>query len=263
MSPLRSRIVVSLLLLPVVLGLVYLGGWWLTGLAFAGGLVALHELYTIARGLRPLVLAGFTGYVLSIVGVKLGGETWLVLGILSTLPACFLLFAISSARQIATAGFGVTMLGVAWVAGGLGFLILLRDLPEHGRLLLFTVLLAVFAGDTAAFVVGRTLGRHRMAPAISPGKTWEGFAGGTVAAIAVSFFALYEQEVITPWESVWLGLAVAAAAAAGDLFQSAVKRDLGVKDSGRFLGGHGGVLDRLDALLWAGPVAFAVLLALT
>lgn len=261
MSPLWSRVVVALLLLPIVLGLVYLGGWWLTGLALVGGLVALHELYTIARGLRPLVLAGFTGYVLSIVGVELGGETWLVLGILSTFPVCFALFAISSARQTATAGFGVTMLGVAWVAGGLGFLILLRDLPEDGRLLLFTVLLAVFAGDTAAFVVGRTVGRHRMAPAISPEKTWEGFVGGIVGAVAVSFFALYEQDVVTPWESVWLGLVIAVAAALGDLFQSAVKRDLGVKDSGRLLKGHGGVLDRLDALLWAGPAAFAVLLA--
>ena len=98
---------------------------------------------------------------------------------------------------------------------------------------------------------------------ISPGKSWEGFVGGTVAAVAVSFFALYDQDVVTNGESLLLGLVVGLAATLGDLFESAVKRDLGVKDSGRLLAGHGGVLDRVDSLLWAGPAAYITLLALT
>ena len=262
MSPFISRIVVAALLLPLVLGVVWLGGWWLFGLAAAGGLLALHELCAMARALRPIVLGGYVGLVLTLLGAQLGGSTWLLAGILSTLPAALLVFFVSSARQHAVAGFAVTLLGVAWVGGGLSLLMLLRDEPDDGRLLIFTTLLAVFADDTGAFFVGRTIGRHRLAPAISPGKSWEGFVAGTLAAVLVTFFALYEQDVVTTGESLVLGLVIALSATMGDLFESAVKRDLGVKDSGRLLAGHGGVLDRLDSLLWAGPAAYVTLLAL-
>jgi phosphatidate cytidylyltransferase len=263
MSPLVSRIAVAAILLPVVLGVVWLGGWWLFGLALAGGLLALHELYAMTRGLRPIVLGGYAGLVLTLLGAQLGGTTWVLAGILATIAAALLVFFVSSARQNAVAGFAVTVLGVAWVGGGLAHLMLVRDLPVDGRLLLFTILLTVFADDTAAFFVGRAIGRHRLAPAISPGKTWEGFVGGTLGGVAVTFFALYEQDVVTTGESLLLGLAIALSSTLGDLFESAVKRDLAVKDSGRLLAGHGGVLDRVDSLLWAGPTAYVTLLALT
>jgi phosphatidate cytidylyltransferase len=125
------------------------------------------------------------------------------------------------------------------------------------------VLLAVFADDTAAYLVGRLVGRHKLAPALSPGKTWEGFVAGTAAAVAVSFFALYEQDFLTIPESLALGAAIALAGAAGDLFESALKRDLDVKDSGQLLGGHGGMLDRIDSLLFAAPAAFYAVIAFT
>ena len=262
MSPFISRIVVAALLLPLVLGVVWLGGWWLFGLAAAGGLLALHELCAMARALRPIVLGGYVGLILTLLGAQLGGTTWLLAGILSTVPAALLVFFVSSARQHAVAGFAVTLLGVAWVGGGLSLLMLLRDEPDDGRLLIFTTLLAVFADDTGAFLVGRAIGRHRLAPAISPGKSWEGFVAGTLAAVLVTFFALYEQDVVTTGESLVLGLVIALSATMGDQFESAVKRDLAVKDSGRLLAGHGGVLDRLDSLLWAGPAAYVTLLAL-
>ena len=263
MSAFWSRIVVALVLLPGVLGLVWLGGWWLFGVALAAGLLALHELYTMARGLRPVVIGGYVGLVLALLGTELGGVPWLLAGVLSTLAVSFLVFGFSDARPSATAAMGTTLLGVAWVGGGLACLLLVRDIPEQGRLAIFTVLLAVFADDTAAYFVGRAIGRHRLAPTISPGKSVEGFVAGTLAAVAVAFFALYEQGYLETWESLVLGGAVALAAAAGDLFESALKRDLGRKDSGRLLAGHGGVLDRLDALLWAGPAAYVVLLAVS
>ena len=262
MSPFFSRIVVAAILLPIVLGIVWLGGWWLFGLVLIGGLIALHELYAMARGLRPIVLGGYAGLVMTLVGAQLGGTTWLLAGILGTVVAALLVFFVSSARQNAVAGFAVTLLGVAWVGGGLAHFMLVRDLPGDGRLLVFTILLTVFADDTFAFFVGRAIGRHRLAPAISPGKSWEGFVGGTIAGVAVTFFALYEQDVVSTGESLVLGLVIALASTLGDLFESAVKRDLGVKDSGSLLGGHGGVLDRVDSLLWAGPAAYLVLLAL-
>jgi phosphatidate cytidylyltransferase len=263
-SPFASRLLVAVLLLPPVLAAVWAGGWWLTTVALVGGLLALHELYAMARGLRPLVLAGFAGLVLALVGVQLGGPVWLLGGVLATVLVAFVIFGLSSARPpSAVAALATTLLGVVWVGGGLGCLILVRDLPEHGQLAIFTVLIAVFADDTAAFLVGRTVGRHRMAPAISPRKSWEGFVGGTVAAMAVVFFSLYRQDFLTIPEALALGAIVAVAATVGDLFESAVKRDFGVKDSGRLLGAHGGVLDRLDALLFAGPASFYAILAFT
>jgi len=263
MSPLGSRLLVVAVLLPVVLACVYLGGWWLAGLAAVGGVLALHELYTIGRALRPIVLGGFVGLVLAIVGTQAGGPVWLLGGIMATIAVCFLVFLVSGARQSATAGFALTTFGVVWVGGGLAHLVAVRDIPHDGRLLILTVLFTVFADDTGAYFVGRLLGRHKLAPSISPGKSVEGFVGGTICGVAVAFFCLYDQGVLEIWESLVFGLTVAIASTLGDLFESAVKRDLGVKDSGRLLGGHGGVLDRVDSLLWAGPAAFYALLALT
>lgn len=262
MSQLVSRILVAVVALPAVLWIVYLGGWPLFGLALAVALVALHELYVMARSLRPLVLAGYAGAAATLLGAQLGGADWMLAGFLVTLLLAFLLYGVAETRQSGTITIGTTLLGVAWVALGLGHLLLLRDLPEHGRLAVFTVLLAVFADDTAAYFVGRLLGRHKLAPAISPGKTWEGLVAGTVVAVAVAFFALYDQEFLTIPESLVLGGAVALAGAAGDLFESAIKRDLRVKDSGRLLGGHGGMLDRIDAHLFAAVAAFYVVVAL-
>lgn len=263
MSPGLSRVVVALCLLPIVLGAVWLGGWWLIALAIAGGLMALHELYVMGRGLRPILLGGYIGLVLTLIGSQTGEISWVLGGIFSTVLVAFVIFGFSDARPSATAAMSLTLLGVVWVGGGLAALILLRAIPDNGRLAVFTVLIAVFADDTAAYVVGRTIGRHKMAPRISPGKSWEGFVGGTVAAIAVAFFAMYDQGFLTNLEAVVLGAAVAFSAALGDLFESAIKRDLGVKDSGRVLAGHGGVLDRVDSLLWAGPAALYTILALT
>ena len=203
------------------------------------------------------------GLVLTLLGVQLGDVTWMLGGMFATVLVAFVVYGFSDARPSATAAISLTLLGVVWVAGGLGCLMLLRAIPEDGRLVIFTVLIAVFADDTAAYFVGRTIGRHKMAPRISPGKSWEGFVGGTIAAMAVAFFAMYDQGYLTDLEALLLGAVVAFSSTLGDLFESAIKRDLGVKDSGRILAGHGGVLDRVDSILWAGPAALYLVLALT
>jgi len=262
-SPLFSRVLIAVVLLPLVIGLVYLGGWWLFGLALVGGLLALHELYVMARELRPLVLGGYLGFVTTLLGLQLGGVEWMLGGLLATFVLAFVVYGLGGVRQSATTSFGVTVLGVSWVGAGIGCLLLVRDIPEFGFWAVMAVLFTVFAADTGAFFVGRALGRHRMAPAISPNKSWEGFVGGVLTAIGVAFVILYKDrdEFLTIPESLVLGLVIALAAVLGDLFESAVKRDLDVKDSGRVLGGHGGMLDRLDSLLWAGPAAFFTILA--
>jgi phosphatidate cytidylyltransferase len=262
-SPLVSRVLVAAVLLPLVVGVVYLGGWWLVALALVGGLAALHELYVMARELRPLVLGGYLGFALTLLGLQLGGPVWMLGGLLSTFLFAFVVYGLSGVRQSATTSFGVTLLGVAWVGAGIGCLVLIRDIPDFGFWALMAVLFSVFAADTGAFLVGRALGRHRMAPAISPAKSWEGFVGGVLAAVGSAFVILYKDrdDFLTIPQSLLLGLVIALAAVLGDLFESAVKRDLEVKDSGRVLGGHGGMLDRLDSLLWAGPAAYFAILA--
>ena len=262
MSPFLTRVGVTIVGVPLVLGFVFLGGWWLFGLAAFAALVALHELFVMARALRPLVLAGYAGALATLLGAHLGGAEWMVGGFMLTLVLAFLLYGIAETRQTATVTMSTTIMGTAWVALGLGHLLLLRDYPDYGRIAVFAVLIAVFADDTAAYLVGRLVGRHKLAPSLSPGKTWEGFVAGTFAAVAASFFTLYDDrhEFLSMWQAVVLGLAIALAGAAGDLFESALKRDLQVKDSGRLLGGHGGMLDRIDSLLFAAVAAFYVVI---
>ena len=265
-----SRIVVAVVLAPVVLVVAYhLAGWWLFGLVAVAAFISLHEFWLMARPLRPLAPAGYVAVVLGLVGAQLGGATWLLGGLLTSLALGFALKAISEARQGATISIGGTVLGTLWIGGGLGALILLRAIPANGALAVLTVLLAVWAGDTFAYLGGRLLGRHKMAPATSPGKTWEGFVFGSAATVFVTFVALYErarphshgQHFLSIGQSLVLGAVLAAAAPLGDLFESLLKRDAGVKDSGTLLGGHGGMLDRLDAFLFAAPAAYWCILA--
>ena len=125
-----------------------------------------------------------------------------------------------------------------------------------------SLVIVVKMGDIGAYSFGRLLGRHKMTPRLSPGKTWEGFVLGAAAGVLTSFFTLYSSAIAPGWRGVAFGGAVVVAATAGDLFESLVKRDLGVKDTGRVLLGHGGVLDRVDSLLFAAPAAYFALLAL-
>jgi phosphatidate cytidylyltransferase len=261
-SNLLSRVAVAAAGLPLVIGAAYVGGWFLAILALAAALVALHELYSMAFSLRPLVLAGYGSAAAAIVGAELGGPTWMLGGFLLVFPLAFVFAAIAETRQSTTVAVAVTVLGAAWIGLGLGHLVLLRRLGDDSAEPIFAVLLTVFATDTFAYLGGRVAGRHRMAPVMSPGKTWEGFAAGAIAGIGAAFVVLYETE----WargDSLVFGAVVVLAATIGDLFESLVKRDLGVKDTGRILLGHGGVLDRVDSLLFAAPAGFYVLLALS
>jgi phosphatidate cytidylyltransferase len=263
MTGLFSRVAVAVVGLPAVLGLVWAGGWWLFVLLALAGAVAVHEFVTMARPLRPLAPAAYIGTLLAILGAPEGGAVWMLGGFLTCFVVAFMLNVVSSTRAPATAAIGSTILGAAWIGFGLGHLLLLRRMHDEPRLLAFTVLLTVWAADTFAYFGGRLVGKHKLAPTFSPGKTWEGFVIGSLVGVFVAFVALYKDrdDYLRIWEALLLGLAVVVVAAAGDLFESMLKRDMEVKDTGRLLGGHGGVLDRVDALLFAAPVAFYLVLA--
>jgi phosphatidate cytidylyltransferase len=265
MRDLASRVAVAVPLLAAVLAAAWFDGWWLFTIALAAAVLALHELYTLVRPLRPLVLGGYAGVLAGLVGAQLGGAAWLFGGLLSTFAFAFALYWVAETRQSGTVTIATTVLGAAWIGGGIASLLLLRDVgSDHiGRLAIFTVLLATWAGDTAAYFAGKLIGRHKLARVLSPGKTWEGFLAGAIVCVLVAFFALYEdrQTFLEIWEAIVLGLVIALAGTMGDLFESAVKRDMNVKDSGTLLAGHGGVLDRIDALLFAAPAAYFTILA--
>jgi phosphatidate cytidylyltransferase len=255
-SNVLSRLLVGAAGIPIVLGAVYLGGWWLFALIAVAALLALHEYWVLAKPLAPLAPAGYVGVALALVGAERSGVLWMIGGVMTTLALAFLLKGLSATRQAPTSSISATVTGSVWIGLGLSFMLLLRDIPSNGRLAAFTVVIAVWAGDTFAYIGGRLLGRHRMAPTTSPGKTWEGFAFGTAATVFVAFVALYKQHFLTIGESITLGIVLAVTAPMGDLFESMLKRDAGVKDAGALLGGHGGMLDRLDALLFAVPAAY-------
>jgi phosphatidate cytidylyltransferase len=241
--------------------IVWAGGWWLFALAGVAAVLALHEYSLMIRTLRPVILAAYTGALLSLLGAQLGGLDWTAAGFLSTMVLAFLLHWIATTRQSATVTIAATVLGAAWVGLCLAHLLLLREIPHDGKLATFTVLIAVWAGDIGAFFAGRLIGRHKLAPALSPGKTWEGFLFGTATTIFVAFVALYKEDYLSIPQSILLGAVIAVAAPLGDLFESALKRDMQVKDSGRLLAAHGGVLDRIDSLLFAAVASYYLLRA--
>ena len=268
MTPLASRVLIAIPLLVAAIYAAYVGGWVLAGGGIVVGILALHEFYAMTRQYRPLIPAGFAGLVVAIAAIHLGGVQWAGVAIPGVLLLAFWLSAVSEVRQSATAQLAVTVLGVVWIGYGLGFLVAVRDIPgpdDWGRELLLGVLIGAWVSDTAAYLFGRMFGRRRLASQISPNKTVEGLVAGLVFGFAAVFFTVYHEPTavpLAPIHAVELALAVTIAAPLGDLFESYLKRDMGVKDTGTVLGGHGGVLDRIDALLLAGAAAYLVALAI-
>jgi len=267
-SGLPSRVLVAVPLAVIAILAVVAGGWPMMALALVGGVVAMHEYCAMTREQRPLTIAGFAGVIAIVVVTHHSGLVWSLLPLMGTLVLAFWLSAVADVRQSATVQLGVTLLGVCWIGYGLAFLIALRDVPvpsDWGRTLLIAVLLGVWMSDIFAYFGGRTFGRRKLAGDISPNKTVEGLVIGFLFGVAAVFFFVYDQpkgDPISPLNALEFAVAIGVASPVGDLFESYLKRDHGVKDTGRLLGGHGGVLDRIDALLFAGTAAYFVALAL-
>jgi len=254
-SDLRARILVAIPAAAFAIFIVVSGGE-----VFAGGLillsvVALNELYTLMRRSRPINLAGYVAVAAMILLALYEQRADVLIALVASFPVVFLL-ALTRARLDNVAwGIAVTIFGIVWIGLPFAHAVFLRELP-HGDGLLIDVLVATFIGDTGAYLVGRTWGRHRLAPDISPNKTVEGLAGGIVVATLAFWAAGLYQDWLSGSDALLLGFLVAIAAPVGDLFESLIKRDLEVKDTGSFFGVHGGVLDRLDAVFFTVVVAY-------
>jgi phosphatidate cytidylyltransferase len=221
------------------------------------GIVALHELYTLFRAVRPIPLAGFLGTAGLIFAAAYGDQFQMVLASAASVLLAFLLTLTRRDRRHVTLSIAVTLLGVFWVGMALAHAVLLRGL-NHGDGLIVDVLIATFIGDTGAYFGGRTWGTRALAPRISPSKTVEGLLAGVLAGTGAFVLASLYQDWLSATEALAIGAAVTIAAPLGDLFESMIKRDLDVKDSGRFFGEHGGALDRLDAAFFTVVVGYYV-----
>jgi phosphatidate cytidylyltransferase len=208
-------------------------------------------------GHHPATLVGLVASASLVTAAYWRGETALPLVLALTVVVGFLWYAVTPKPVAPSMNTALTVLGVAYV-GLLGSYAALLLAGPDGVGAFLGVVLAVVANDVGALAVGSKFGRHPLAPAISPRKTWEGLAGGAVASVVVSVVIL-GMIGLAPWDSgsaLALGLLVAVVAPIGDLCESMIKRDLGVKDMGSVLPGHGGLLDRFDAMLFALPAAY-------
>ena len=253
---LAQRVASAAVGIPLVLLVVWAGGNWLVAVVSGAVLIALLEIEA-ARGhlLSPMSLLGGALAAALPPAAHLGLDwmTWFGTGLV-LLPMALL--ALRQEPKQAVEDW-LWVIGPAFYLGWLAsHFVLLRDAPE-GRDWLFLVIGAVWVTDTGAYSLGRAIGRRKLAPTISPGKTWEGAVGGQIAGMAAvfAFNALLGLD-IEVGHRLALGLLVPFAAQVGDLAESALKRGLGVKDSSWLVPGHGGIADRLDSLLFVAPVVY-------
>lgn len=226
------------------------------------GAVCLREFLAMTADSRPLAVPAYLGVAGLAVAAWLGTSFNVLLALAAVFPLLFAFGAAGGRRDGVTASVGVTLLGVVWIGVPLAHAIFLRELPDHGAGLLVDVLVGTFVADTAAYATGRMFGSRRIAPEISPNKTLEGLVGGFLIGTMGFWFAGLYQDWLSGVDALLIGAAVAAVAPIGDLFESMLKRDLGTKDTGTLFGPHGGILDRLDAVLFTIVVGYYLSVAL-
>ncbi|MGF1511861.1 MAG: phosphatidate cytidylyltransferase [Myxococcota bacterium] len=257
------RVLSAFSALPVVLGLLWIGGWAFGALALVVGAVSLWEFNAMTQppedtGAKAVfTVLGVGLLALELTGTLRGGVALLAVGFLPMASVSYYLVRTGDVATAAARG-GLGVLGMTWAGGLLGATCALRLLPDGFSWLVLACAFA-WGSDSGAYFVGRFLGRTKLYPKISPAKTVEGALGGIVVGTAMGFGVWF---VVGPSEIPATHLLVIGPIGAfmgqvGDLTESLLKRSVGVKDSGRFMPGHGGMFDRIDALLFAGPTLLA------
>ena len=263
-ADLAPRIVFAIPAILFAILIVWQGGEvFAIGLALLG-LLALGELYVLMRRVRPPAVAGFLTLIALLVAAQYGEPENVIMVLVAAFPVTFFLALARPRRANVSWAIAATMFGVLWIGLAMVHAIWLRELEitqdgetvVTGMGLVFDVLIATFVGDTFAYFVGRSYGRTQFAPLISPNKTLEGLLGGIVGGTLAFWCAGLYQDWLTGWDALLIGFLVAISAPLGDLFESLIKRDLEVKDTGRLFGPHGGVLDRLDAVFFTIVVGY-------
>jgi len=257
-----KRILVALPWIAFAIAIVVAGGAVFAAAMLAIGAICLREYLAMTADARPLAIPAYLAVAALIVAAHFGTAFNVLLVLAASFPVLFAFALDSRHRDGATVSMSVTLLGIFWIGIPLVHAVLLRDLPAHGGALMVDVLIGTFVADTAAYATGRMFGSHKVAPNLSPNKTIEGLVGGFLIGTMGFWFAGLYQDWLSGVDALIIGAAVAAVAPVGDLFESMLKRDLGKKDTGTIFGPHGGILDRLDAVLFTVVVGYYLAVAL-
>jgi phosphatidate cytidylyltransferase len=224
--------------------------------------VGMAELFRMTRRFHPLAPVAFAAAAALVIAAYYGGQFQMMIVLAASFPVMFLLVAVRGREEGTTTAVAITLLGIVWIGMPFAHAVLLRQLPLHGGALVIDVLVATFLTDTAAYAGGRLFGRHPLAPKLSPNKTIEGLAFGFVGGTLGFWFAGLYQDWLPGIDALVMGMCIAVVAPMGDLFESMIKRDLNIKDTGNVFGPHGGLLDRLDALLFTIVIGYYLAVAL-
>jgi phosphatidate cytidylyltransferase len=228
------------------------------GLAWAAQI----EFFRMTARSRPFEAAAFLATVGMVAAAFFGGSFQVLLALVAMFPVMLIFALLRPALTNVTWSMAVTVLAAVWIGLPFAHAVLLRELPLHGGALLVDVLVATFFTDTFAYLGGRMFGQRQLAPQVSPNKTIEGLLIGILGGILGFWIAGLYQDWLSGPQALLFGFCIALLAPLGDLFESAIKRDLDVKDTGRMLGPHGGLLDRLDAVLFTVVAGYYLALAI-
>ncbi|HEX3733591.1 MAG TPA: phosphatidate cytidylyltransferase [Solirubrobacterales bacterium] len=256
------RILVAVPAIAFAIAITIAGGIVFTLAMIAIGVLCLREYLELTSETRPLAIPAYAAVAAIVLAAHFGTSYSVLMIFVAAFPVLFAFGADARRRDGVTISMAVTLLGIVWIGFPLAHAVFLRDLPSHGAALLIDVLVGTFVTDTAAYATGRMFGSHKIAPNLSPNKTVEGLIGGFVIGTMGFWFAGLYQNWLSGADALIIGAAVAAIAPVGDLFESMLKRDLGKKDTGKLFGPHGGILDRLDAVLFTVVVAYYLAVAL-
>ena len=260
---LAKRLLVVIILIPIVVAVIVIGGWvFYIAVAAVLSLAGWEYAHIYQHGgYSPsvvLVVAGIAGLVLerAIFG---WAHQDVLLGLLILLAMFYHMLAFESGKETSATDFAITLSGILYLGWLGGYLISLRNLPD-GLWWMMVALPTVWISDAGAFSIGRRFGHHPLTKRLSPQKTWEGYAAGvvfgTIGAGLTGLLWHLRSPLVTPGRALILGLVLSILTPLGDLGESMIKRQFGLKDSSNLLPGHGGIFDRIDSIMWAGIISY-------
>ncbi len=260
---LRTRVLSAIVLIPLVAGITYAGGWVLAGVLFLVAVRAVYEFFQLMRtaGYQPSVLFSTLIVAAFLVAARLADLHLTGLILAAAVMGSLIWHLLRPPEGYPTQSWALTLGAALWLGWLLSHFVLTRDLSApfglgSGTLWLILTFLTTWVNDSAAYFVGKAIGRHACCPYLSPKKTWEGTIGGWLGGFAATILLGHWLVGLTWLQGAGLGALVASAAPFGDLSKSMIKRQMGVKDFTVLIPGHGGMFDRVDSLLFVAPVVY-------